>query len=908
MKLYDADKPAGSPVDGNDGMGMNRELHAEVLPDGAAVLEWADATARIPAASRRFQSRIQERYQSGSDGEWLLFLAFSGGAPRLHPSLEFFRDLAGRFGLKVARTPDLEEIREDMEVPLPADERREILDRVPDMAGAEYIDEALLGDLWDRLHGVYADAVRSHDGSMETFIQGFSPDLHLAGRVYFHLVENPRGGRPFAFLATYSTRLDSEGKSRHIPLKHALREYGEAELLELLSTVYRAAGQSRLVADLIDSGELFHPLSWDPAEAHRFLREIPLYEAAGILCRIPDWWRGGSAAVRLDVTLGDAAPSKVGMDALLRFDPRLYIGDEPITEAEARELLSASEGLALIKNRWVAVDPDKLGRTLDAYDKLRDLMDQGFTLREAMRMQLQPERLLAEGIDPEAVSVSTGDWLAAVLEKLRDPSRIGADAPEPDDGFRADLRPYQQSGVHWLSFLHSLGFGACLADDMGLGKTVQLLAFLSIVRGKNPGRASLLILPASLISNWIREIERFYPDLRFFAAHPDAQPKGKTVRAKGEKALDRLDLVITTYALVQRYTWLADYPWHCVILDEAQAIKNPGTKQTRAVKGLSAVHRIALTGTPIENRLGDLWSLFDFLNPGLLGNRTEFVRFTKSLKEDPSGYARLRKVVSPYILRRLKTDRSVISDLPEKVEMKTYASLSRKQVVLYGRMVAELEAALEDSEGIQRKGMVLSALMKFKQLCNHPDQYLGGGDYPEADSGKFGRLREICGTIHEKRERVLVFTQFKEMTGPLSDYLAALFGREGLVLHGGVPVGRRKKIIERFQDRDYIPFMVLSLKAGGVGLNLTRANHVIHFDRWWNPAVENQATDRAFRIGQKKNVVVHKFVTRGTVEEKIDAMLTDKAKLSDEVVGGSGEAWITEMDNRELVSLFKLTL
>jgi superfamily II DNA or RNA helicase len=887
---------------------LNRELQAAVMPDGAPVLEWTDASARMPEATRRFQEKIYDRYETGSDGDWLLLLAFSGGAPRLHPSLEFFRDVAVRFGRKATRTPDLEEIRENVEVRFPAEERREVLDRVPDMAGAEYIGDALLLDIWGRLHRAFAEAVRDCDGTVEAFIQGFSPDLHLAGRVYFHLVENPRGDRPFAFLATYSTRLDSEGKSRHIPLKHALQEYDEEELLELLSTVYRAADGSRLVADLVESGELFHPLSWNPGEAHQFLREIPIYETAGILCRIPDWWRGGAASVRLDITLGDAAPSHVGMNALVQFDPRLYIGDEPITEAEARDLLSSSEGLALIKNRWVAVDPDKLSQTLDAYDQVRDLMDQGFSLREAMRMQLQPERFLKDGIDPDAVSVSTGDWLASVMEKLRDPSRIGDEAPEPGDGFRADLRPYQERGVHWLSFLHSMGFGACLADDMGLGKTVQLLAFLSIVKAQKPGRASLLILPASLISNWIREIERFYPDLKFFAAHPDAQPKGKTVRARGEKALDRLDLVITTYALSQRYKWLADYPWHCVILDEAQAIKNPGTKQTQAVKGLSAVHRIALTGTPIENRLGDLWSLFDFLNPGLLGSKTEFVRFTKSLKDDPSGYARLRKVVSPYILRRLKTDRSVISDLPDKVEMKTYASLSRKQVVLYQKMISELEAALNDSEGIQRKGLVLSSLMKFKQLCNHPDQYLGGGEFAEKDSGKFDRLREICGTIHEKRERVLVFTQFKEMTGPLSGYLASIFGREGLVLHGGVPVGRRKKIIERFQDRDYIPFMVLSLKAGGVGLNLTRANHVIHFDRWWNPAVENQATDRAFRIGQKKNVVVHKFVTRGTVEEKIDAMLTEKAKMSAEVVGDSGEAWITEMDNKELMSMFQLTL
>ena len=360
--------------------------------------------------------------------------------------------------------------------------------------------------------------------------------------------------------------------------------------------------------------------------------------------------------------------------------------------------------------------------------------------------------------------------------------------------------------------------------------------------------------------------------------------------------------------MAQKYDWLGAYTWNYVILDEAQAIKNPATKQTRAIKDLKAKNRIIMTGTPVENRLSDLWSLFDFVNPGLLGNKTEFGKFTKSLKDSPDGYKRLRTVVSPYILRRLKTDRSVISDLPEKVEMKTYAALSKKQVVLYKATVQELSGIIAKTDGIQRKGLVLASLMKFKQLCNHPDQYLGSGRYAEKHSGKFARLREICETIGEKRESVLVFTQFKEVTAPLSDFLETVFGREGLVLHGSVPVGKRKKMIARFQSREYIPFMVLSLKAGGVGLNLTRANHVIHFDRWWNPAVENQATDRAFRIGQKKNVVVHKFLTKGTVEEKIDAMLEEKRMLADKVVSATGEGWITEMNNDALMDLFALSL
>jgi non-specific serine/threonine protein kinase len=327
------------------------------------------------------------------------------------------------------------------------------------------------------------------------------------------------------------------------------------------------------------------------------------------------------------------------------------------------------------------------------------------------------------------------------------------------------------------------------------------------------------------------------------------------------------------------------------------------------IKKLVAKNRIILTGTPVENRLSDLWSLFDFLNPGLLGNAKEFQSFCKKLKKDHSAYGQLREVISPYVLRRLKTDKSVISDLPEKIEMKAYAPLSKKQVVLYEDLVEEIKDRLERSDGIQRRGIILSALMKFKQLCNHPDQYLGTGDYLEQDSGKFGRLREICETIFEKREKVLIFTQFKEITQPLHDFLSRIFGRKGLVLHGSVPVGKRKDLITRFQEpSDYIPFMILSLKAGGVGLNLTEANHVVHFDRWWNPAVENQATDRAFRIGQKKNVMVHKFQTRGTIEERIDLMLAEKTELFDKVVNSTGEKWITEMDNEELVQMFRLQL
>jgi len=438
-----------------------------------------------------------------------------------------------------------------------------------------------------------------------------------------------------------------------------------------------------------------------------------------------------------------------------------------------------------------------------------------------------------------------------------------------------------------------------------------MLAMLSVIKlpkkTKKKSVPSLLVLPASLLGNWSDEIQRFAPSLRFVVAHASGPLDRKTLQA-GPIFKD-IDLVITTYALCQKYAWLQSQTWNLVILDEAQAIKNPGTKQTRAVKKLKARNRIVLTGTPIENRLSDLWSLFDFLNPGLLGTASEFSKFAKALKDNPTGYARLKKVIGPYILRRLKTDKTVIEDLPDKVEMKTYAELSKKQVVLYRQLVDQLKETLEeDTKDIQRKGLVLASLMKFKQLCNHPDQYLGQGSFAEDHSGKFQRLRGLCETIHEKREKVLVFTQFREIIDPLHAFLAPLFGSDGLILHGGTPVKKRRDIVRQFQTNPTIPFMVLSLKAGGVGLNLTAANHVIHFDRWWNPAVENQATDRAYRIGQHKNVVVHKFVTQGTLEEKIDKLLEDKAELSRKIVPTAQEQWITEMNNQELLELFTLSL
>ena len=350
---------------------------------------------------------------------------------------------------------------------------------------------------------------------------------------------------------------------------------------------------------------------------------------------------------------------------------------------------------------------------------------------------------------------------------------------------------------------------------------------------------------------------------------------------------------------------LADVVLDCLVLDEAQAIKNPGTKQTRAIKKLQAKQRIAMTGTPIENDLSNLWSLFDFLDKGLLGTSKEFQDFSGHLSQNAEGYEKLKNMISPFILRRLKSDKKIIADLPDKVEKTEYISLSQKQIVLYRKLVKELEDTLSEVDGMKRRGIVLAAITKLKQICNHPDQYMGQERYLPKDSGKFEVLRTLCETIYEKRERVLIFTQYKEIIPYLESYLEEIFGCEGLVIHGGVHVKTRQKLVEQFNGEDYVPFMILSLKAGGTGLNLTAANHVIHFDRWWNPAVENQATDRAYRIGQNKSVIVHKFVAKGTIEERIDAMIQNKVDLAESVIG-TGENWITEMSDSALLDLMRL--
>jgi superfamily II DNA or RNA helicase len=869
-----------------------------------------------------------------SSARGLLWLASSGLTPPLPLALLYWKDFAERLFHGICHLGEEGDgAAKWSELPPPADaEMQAIIAAAPSMHGLEYLTGELLGRLWRELRQLVVEEAKRHAGGPKEYLRGVNPVWHLLGKVTFHLAENKRDEeRPFAFLATYTRRV-SEGRLQHVPLGQALMDYaGEknrARLTALLEPVRAAANNCPLVRELLDSRGLFQPQPWSIREAHRFLTESPRMEAAGVVVRVPDWWtRRQPPRPQVRVLLGQEPASQLGLDGLLDFSAELALDGEPLSESERCQLLQSTDGLLLLRGRWVEVNRGQLEEALDHWRQLESLHPDGISFVQGMRL------LAGVPLDGEAPNEATadwsqlaaGDWLRDALTAMRQPS--GIDAFQPGADLHATLRSYQADGVRWLWFMTRLGLGACLADDMGLGKTIQVIDLL--LQMKREARAggsrgpsartqssespiSLLVVPASLVGNWKEELARFGPSLRVFYAHPSECAVEELARVANEpqKTLDGIDLVITTYSLVRRSDWLRVISWRLVVLDEAQAIKNASSNQAKAVKQLAGAGRIALTGTPVENHLGDLWSIFDFCCPGLLGTAAQFKQFVKRLnrEQDAAAFGALRRLVQPYILRRMKTDPSVVPDLPEKTEMRVECGLSKKQAALYERAVAELARRLKDAEGIARRGLVLSVLMQLKQICNHPAQYLNQADFSPHDSGKFDRLASLCEPIVQRQEKALVFTQFQSLGQPLADFLAGIFGRSGLVLSGKTPVRKRAELVRQFQQDAGPPFFVISLKAGGSGLNLTAATHVVHFDRWWNPAVENQATDRAFRIGQKRNILVHKFVCRGTVEERIDQMIRDKQGLADKILSPEGEARLTELNDDELLRFVAIDL
>jgi superfamily II DNA or RNA helicase len=883
-----------------------------LTPHGSLILRQAEE-----ALGAEPDPRLEQAFARGP-GHGLLYLGADEIGTALPPMLSYWREFAVRYVTALCALPDIAEGGAKPPVPVPTDgELDKIAAAVPPMTGAEYLTASVLAELWRGIDAAFDAELAAARLSVQGFLKSRHPAWNLVGRVHFNLAENRKDEvAPFAFMATYTTRLSAQAKALHVPLGRALQEYAGAKnrerLLSLLLPVQRAAGHCAWLKAMVDAGEIFHPLRWSPRQTLQFLNDVPALEGAGIAVRMPaNWTMNRPARPKVQATIGQNAPSQLGMDALLDFRMDVTLDGEKLSAAEIKRLLAHSDGLALIRGKWVQVDQERLRRTLDKFEAIahRAAAD-GLLFGEAMRMLAGAgiaDTGSGEQADIDWSETVAGPWLAETLAALRRPD--GLARIDPGRLLQAKLRPYQSAGVQWLYLLARLRLGACLADDMGLGKTIQILSLLLVLKNEaaNEQKPCLLVAPASLLANWMSEIARFAPSLKTAVAHPSAAPA--EMLGAGEGNLADVDLVITSYGFLARSPWLGAAAWRLVVLDEAQAIKNPAAKQTKTVKRLRADTRIALTGTPIENRLNDLWSIFDFINPGLLGSPRQFSSFVKGLADRPhSPYEPLRDLVRPYILRRLKTDRSVIADLPDKTEMKAFCSLSRKQAALYQQAVEELARQLEDADGMQRKGLVLALLMRLKQICNHPSQWLGDGAWAEEDSGKLARLRDILEVIAARQEKALIFTQFKETTAPLAAFAGSLFGRAGLVLHGDTEIGKRRELVRRFQEDESIPFFVLSLKAGGAGLNLTAASHVVHFDRWWNPAVENQATDRAFRIGQNKNVLVHKFICRGTVEDKIDQLIESKQQLAGDLLGGGSEMVLTELKDEDLLRLVALDL
>ena len=722
--------------------------------------------------------------------------------------------------------------------------------------------------------------------------------------------------------------------SPHWTLRYFLQAIDDPSLLVPAPEVWRERGivldylnrrfdrpQEKLLEGLESAGRLCsairrslrseHPeaASLTDHQAFAFLRESArLLEGAGFGVMVPPWWNKPDAHLQVRARLHAApditASGVLGMDALVWYDWELALGDESLTQEEFERLAALKTPLVQVRGRWVMLQPDQIEAAIAFWQKHRTRGE--LHLGDALRLVLGAETEL-DGLPIGEIELD--DRLSERLGSLTRKEKIMTlGAPE---GFVGQLRPYQIRGLSWLSFLRRWGFGACLADDMGLGKTVQAIALLLHERAQNPRMGpSLVICPTSCVGNWRREVARFAPDLCVMVHHGSG-------RAEGTEFIEQSlasDLVISTYGLVRRdIEDLTCVHWSNIILDEAQNIKNPITKQARATRRLGGDYRVALTGTPVENRLSELWSIMSFLNPGYLGSLQSFSRtFALPIEryQDQEISERLRGLVQPFLLRRLKTDPQVIRDLPEKFEYKVYCNLTREQATLYEAVVRDTVAELQKTDGrarsMKRRGQVLAMLTRLKQICNHPALFLGDGSEASRRSGKLNRLCEMLEEILAVGERALVFTQFAQMGRLLQPHLQDTFRQEVLFLHGGTPQKQRDRMITRFQNDPHGPsIFVLSLKAGGIGLNLMRANHVFHYDRWWNPAVENQATDRAYRIGQTRDVQVHKFICLGTLEERIDLLIESKRALADNVVG-RGEGWLTELSTKDLSDLISL--
>ena len=739
------------------------------------------------------------------------------------------------------------------------------------------------------------------------------------------------------FVLTPPTETASDGKQDDWSLNYYLQALDDPDFVVDAATVWQCAAeflklderiienpQETLLKGLGLASRIYEPVktslnrsqptscALDPIQVYEFIRASAWQLRDNGLGVILPPGLSSNSEQRLGIKMTASVPQKRGerlsLQSMLKYKLEIAVGDRTVSKRDFKKLLAQKSPIVEVDGQWIALQPADVRAAQAVLDKSNEQLD--LSVEDALRLSTGDTKTLAK---LPVVKFEPTGVLAGLLDNLSEDKSV-----EPVNqikGFKGELRPYQAKGVGWLSFLETWGLGACLADDMGLGKTIQLIAFLLNLKQQDLlNKPTLLVCPTSVINNWEREVKKFAPKLETLIHHGDRREQGKTFA----KTVKNKQLVITSYSLVPRdLKTLSGIEWQGIVLDEAQNIKNPSAKQSQAVREIPAGFRIALTGTPVENRLTELWSILDFLNPGFLGNRNFFQkRFAAPIEKygDRESLKILRSLTQPFILRRLKTDNNIIQDLPDKQEMNVFCGLSAEQAELYQQLVDKSLEEIEDSEGIKRRGLILTLLLRLKQLCNHPE--LIEDDKPQKSeiitdnfgdrSGKLLRLEEMLEEIVDEGDRSLIFTQFSEWGKMLKPYLEHKLKEEVIFLYGATRREARQEMVDRFQNEPNGPkIFILSLKAGGTGLNLTKANHVFHVDRWWNPAVENQATDRAFRIGQKRNVQVHKFVCTGTLEERINDIIESKKELAEQTVN-AGEQWLTDLDTGSLRNLLLL--